>query len=208
MLKAKKSKKPLIITLSVILGIIFIFAAYLGIYYLCADALIYHYVDLSAEVKFCSTYDKDGEIWGRGIKYPFFGNPLTISEEWGPNIGLPLGAGETNIVVYDVLNGPIVSWVYYMRYRYKNNASVDYTVDMDKEHITVNFNGTLTENGKAVPIEQKFSFSIANASPENLPVWLNKEDISEGFDEYLTYLDDNEKVPEWMKNNRPENLSA
>lgn len=92
MLKAKISKKPLIIILSIILCVIFIFIAFRGIYYLFADALIYHYVNVNAEAGYSTPYEV-GTI-GRGIKYPFFGNPLTISEETGTGVGLPFGAGE------------------------------------------------------------------------------------------------------------------
>lgn len=198
MLKAKISRKPLITILSIILCVIFIFIAFRGIYYLFADALIYHYVNVNAEADYSTPYDV-GTI-GRGIKYPFFGNPLTVSEETGTGVGLPFGAGEKNIFVYHAINEPICLWIDYMRYRYRNNAAVDYTVEMDKEYITVSFSGMLTENGKAIPIEQKFAFSIADASPENLPVWLNEEEISEGFNEYLTYLDGDTEAPEWIEN--------
>lgn len=201
MLKAKKSKKPLIITLSVILGIIFIFAAYLGICCIIADSLIYHYVDINAETKYGTTYEVGGII-GKGLKYPFFGNPLTISEKSGKIITIfPFNAGEKNVPVYNAINDPIYIWIDYMKLRYKNNAAVDYTVETDNEQITVNFSGTLTEDGKTVPIEQKFAFGIENASPENLPVWLNREEVSEGFNEYLIYfLEDRTKAPEWFEN--------
>lgn len=201
MIKAKKSKKPLIIALSVILGIFVTVAAFFGIYYLSADALIYHYVNLSAEVTcYASSYDKVGETRGKEIKYPFFGNPLVITEEAGATYGFPFGAGEKNIPVYIAINDPISTWIFYLGDRYKNNAAVDYTVEMDSEYITVNFTGTLTEKDEVIPIEQKFVISIKNASLDNLPTWVNEDEISEGYRDFLFYLRNigTAEPPDWM----------
>ena len=198
MIKSKKLKKPFVIILSVVLGIILICVAAVVGCRLIADSLIYHYVDLSGEVRYGSTYDSGGTM-GEGLKYPFFGNPLTVSEETGSTYHFPLGAGEKNLYVYDAINYPIYSWMYYMRMRYKNGVAVDYTVEMGSEYITVNFFGTLTENDEVIPIEQRFVISIKNASPDNLPTWENEDEISEGFKGYLAYLDDNTKVPDWLE---------
>lgn len=198
MFKSKKLKKPLIVILSVVLGIIFICVAAVVGCRLIADSLIYHYVDLSGKVRYGSTYDSGGTM-GEGLKYPFFGNPLTVSEETGSTYHFPLGAGEKNLYVYDAINYPIYSWMNYMRTRYKNDVAVDYTVEMGSEYITVNFFGTLTENDEVIPIEQRFVISIKNASPDNLPTWENEDEISEGFKGYLAYLDDNTKVPDWLE---------
>lgn len=197
-MKSKNIRKSLIITLSIFFGIILIAAAFFGIYYLIADSLIFDYINVRAEVSFlASPYDKSGE---KEIMFPFFGNPLTISEESSTSIGFPLGAGKKNISVYDAVNEPIYTWVQYMKWRYDNNTVIDYTVEMDKEHITVNFSGTLTQDGRVTPIKQEFAFSIADASTENLPVWLNDEEISEGFKEYWIYLyEDSTKVPNWLE---------
>lgn len=200
MFNVKKAKKPLIIILSVILGLIVIFDMFLGIYYLSADALVYHYINISDLYYDGVDYNQrpeKREDYPR--QYPFFGNPFTISEESGTSIHFPLHGGEKNFFVYEAINDPMRTWIFYLGYRYKNDAAVNYTVEIDNEYITVNFSGTLTENGKTTPIEQKFVFSIANATPENLPVWLNKEEISEGFNEFLLYLEDDTKVPDWLE---------
>lgn len=200
MFNAKKAKKPLIIILYVVFGLTVMFAAFLGSYYLSADALVYHYINISDIYINGVDYNQrpeKREDYPR--QYPFFGNPLTISEESGTSIHFPLHGGEKNYSVYEAINSPIQTWIFYLQDRYKNDAFVRYTVEIDKEYIKVYFTGTVTEDGKTVPIEQNFIFDIANASPENLPVWVNREEISEGFKGYLAYLDDHTKVPDWLK---------
>lgn len=201
MIKAKKTKKPLIIALSVILGLCVILAAFIGIYRLIADSLIYSYVNVSDiyydGLKYNEMPEKR-EDYPR--QYPFFGNPLVITEEGGATYGFPFGAGEKNIPVYIAINDPISTWIFYLGDRYKNNAEVDYTVEMDSEYITVNFTGTLTENDEVIPIEQKFVISIKNASLDNLPTWVNEDEISEGYRDFLFYLRNigTAEPPDWM----------
>lgn len=200
MFNAKKAKKPLIIILYVVFGLIVMFAAFLGSYYLSADALVYHYINISDIYINGVDYNQrpeKREDYPR--QYPFFGNPLTISEESGTSIHFPLHGGEKNVSVYEAINDPIRTWILYLSDRYKNDAAVNYTVEINNEYITVNFTGTITEDDEVIPIEQKFVFSIANATPENPPVWLNKEKISDGFKGYLAYLEDNTKVPDWLE---------
>ena len=114
MFNIKKAKKPLIIILSVVLGLTVMFAAFLGSYYLSADVLVYHYINISDVYYDGVNYNQwpeKCEDYPR--QYPFFGNPLTISEESRTSVYFPLHGGEKNYFVYEAINSPIQTWILY-----------------------------------------------------------------------------------------------
>lgn len=205
MLKEKNPKKPLIIVLSVILGIALIIGVLIGGYCLIANAVIYSYVDLPDA--FINGVDypliENDEDCPR--RYPFFGNPLTISADQGASYHCLFNAGEKNLFIYGAINDPIYTWISYLSMRYKNDAKVDYTVEQDSDYITVNFTGTLEENGEIIPIEQKFVFDIRRVSAINAPYWANSDEISEGYRDFLFYCrnqdyPDRIETPDWILN--------
>lgn len=200
--KVKKPKKALIIALSVLLGLFVILAAYIGIGRLIADTLIYSYVNVSDIYYDGREYNEKPERredYPR--QYPFFGNPLIIHGDGGASFGTWFGAGEKYIYVYAAVNDPIYTWIQYLSWRYKNNAVVDYySVDMDSEYITVNFTGSIRDNDEVIPIGQRFVINIKNASLDNLPTWVNEDEISEGYREFLFYLRNigTAEPPDWL----------
>ena len=104
--------------------------------------------------------------------------------------------GEKNIWVYMAVNDPIFSWIYYLGDRYDGRFTVDYTMEQDSKSISVRLTGTAyDDDGSAVPLDQGFLFNIENASPENLPTWLNEDDLTDECKEYLDFWRNYETVP-------------
>ena len=198
----RKPPKPLVITLIVLLSIVALAAAAYGGIYLYSEQVIFEHRDCStayAPVKY--EYSE-----GYSINYPFFANPLALSGCDGTSYALIFGSGgEKNIPVYNAVNDPIYTWVNYLSSRYKRHVNLDYTMEQDSKAILVSLSGNVTDDeGKIIPLEQKFVFNIENASPENLPQWINKDEASADYKEYLDYLQsyprdpENTKIPDWL----------
>lgn len=187
----KKSIKPALIILSVILALILITAVIVGIIYINADAVRFDHVD-------CDRVDilrlKDEST----INYPFFGNSLIINEKekgvYSPFLG---SAGLKNLEVYGAVNMPIRAYVEYLVIRKcSGGINLGYTVEQDSSTLTVNLNGIGTDDsGKNISIDENMVFNIENASPEKLPVWVNENEANEEFKEYWNYLNNTSTVP-------------
>lgn len=191
----KKSIKIPLIFLSVILALILIAAAFIGIIYINADAVRFDYVDCNYVVGLALKDDST-------INYPFFGNSLIINEEEGRVYSPFLGtAGQKNLDVYGAVNTPLCAYVEYLaRREYSGGIYLDYTVAQDSGTLTVNLNGIGTDDsGKDISINENLVFNIENASPENLPVWVNENETDEEFKEYWNYLNNTSTVsmPNW-----------
>lgn len=196
----RKPPKPLVITLIVLLSIVVLAAAAYGGIYLYSEQVIFDHRDIS------EPYGPIEESEGYSLNYPFFGNPLTLSGSSAASYALIFGSGgKKNIPVYNAVNDPIYTWVSYLSRRYKRHVNLDYTMEQDSKTISVSLSGNFKDDeGKIIPLEQKFVFNIEDASPENLPQWTNKDEASADYKEYLDYLQnypkdpENTKIPDWL----------
>ena len=185
-----KKTKNLLIILSVILALILIAAITIGVIYINAAAVRFDHVDCDNII---GLELKDGST----VNYPFFGNSLMISEGGG-SYG---GVGLENIDVYGAVNMPVCAYVEYLARRvFIGGINLDYTVEQSGGILTVNLNAIGTDDsGKDISINKKLIFNIENASPENLPVWVNENDSDEEFKEYWNYLNNTSttQMPDW-----------
>lgn len=185
-------QKNVNIVLSILLGLFLLIAATIGVTYLYAEAVIFDHVD-------------SHNFFGSNVNYPWFGNPTMITEGNGGIYGSFLGGGDKNIRVYMAVNGPINDWIYYLRERYDDPVTLNYTLEQDSKSISVYFTGTAYDNdGSAVPLDQSFLFDIENAAPDNLPRWLNEDDMTDEYKEFIHYALNWETVPmpAWMEEKR------
>ena len=203
---AKKIKIPLII-LSIILVLIIAITIASAIFYFNVDALRFDHVDTAGKCAANSYNLSEEEMKAQGyyIKTPFFGNSVMIGETGGYNLYF-MEPGVKNIPVYDAVNSPIDAWSSYIVSRYNNQIKVDYDLIQDDKSITVTMNGFAVEDGKNIPINEKFVFNIENASPENLPQWVNENEIDADYKEFMDYLHnpDNAAMPDWISERRNE----
>ena len=191
----KKAAKIRLIILSSVLGLILLLFAALGLLYLYSDSVVFGHRDTS----FVTAHvDIDISAADYHVNYPWFGNPMMMSGSdsyimYAPFLG---SGGEKNIWVYMAVNDPIFSWIYYLGDRYDGRFTVDYTMEQDSKSISVRLTGTAyDDDGSAVPLDQGFLFNIENASPENLPTWLNEDDLTDECKEYLDFWCNYETVP-------------
>ena len=181
----KKAVKIPFIIISVLLALILLIAIGGGALYLYSDAVIFDHTDAHG---FFESKDK--------VNYPWFGNPTMLSEGNGGVYKSFLGGGDKNIGVYMAVNDPISDWVLYLSQRYGNSVTLNYTLEQDSKSISVRFAGTAyDDNGSAVPLDQSFLFDIENAAPDNLPKWLNEDDMTNEYMEYLNFVYNQETVP-------------
>lgn len=178
----KKAAKIRLIILSVLLALFLIAAAAAGALYLYAEEVIFDHVDAHG-------------FFDDNVNYPWFGNPMMISEGGGGSYGSFLGGGDKNIWVYMAVNTPITDWVLYLRQRYDNPVTLNYTLEQDSKSISVYFTGTAYDDGSAVPLDQSFLFDIENTGPDNLPKWLNEDAMTDEYMEYLNFVNNQETVP-------------
>lgn len=198
----KALKKPIKVSLIVLLIIITVATVglgILGICYLNADALKFEHVDSSWLI---GLPIKEGS----SINYPHFGNLMTLgldsNGKFAGTVAPFMGTGgRKNLVVYDAVNTVVFANVDYLaRRECSEGINLDYTVKQDNKTITVNLNGTGTDSsGKNVSIDKALVFNIENASAENLPIWVNENEACEEFKEYWNYLNNTGTVdmPEW-----------
>ena len=183
-------QKNVNIVLSILLALFLLIVAAAGALYLYAESVIFDHVD-------------SHNFFSSKVNYPWFGNPVMISEgNGGIYSGSIFGGGEKNIRVYNAVNDPIFDWIYYLRERYDGSVTLDYTLEQDSKSISVYFTGTAYDNdGSAVPLDQSFLFDIENAAPDNLPRWLNEDDMTDEYKEFIHYVLNWETVPmpAWME---------
>ena len=196
----KKAAKIRLIILSSVFGLILLLFAVLGLLYLYADSVVFAHIDIT-DVAIREGIDIDFDDYP--IKYPWFGNPIMLDEGAGGSFGIFFGGGGyKNIDVYMVVNDPIDLWLRYLSDRYDRRFTLDYILEQDSKTISVHLTGTAyDDDGSTVPLDQSFLFDIEYASPENLPTWLNEEDMDEGCNEYWNFLINYETVsmPEWLE---------
>ena len=197
----KKAAKIRLIILSSILGLILLLFATLGLFYLYADSVVFDHIDTSiVPVREGVDAPSNDEY---PVNYPWFGNPLMLLWESGRGFGLFFGhGGEKNLSVYMAVNDPIVMWIDYLSERYDRQFIVDYTLEQDSKSISVYFKGTAEDSdGSSIPLDQTFLLDIENASPDNLPTWLNEDELDEECREYWNFLLNYETVPmpEWLE---------
>lgn len=164
-----------------------------GILYIQVDAIRFDYTS--------RTMGGDG-TGNQTIVTPFFGNSLMIGEGGGYAV-YRLEPGVENVPIYEAINGYMSNWSLYITAKYQK-VDIDYTVDRDGDIITVNLNGSGSNDGEqAVTIKEKFVFDVSNASPENLPRLTNKEEITKEFVELDAYFRNPNEVecPEWACTN-------
>ena len=195
-----KAAKIRLIVLCSILGLILLFFAFLGGLYIYSNAVVFSHVDNTASAP------SDPDIYDDRypVRYPWFGNPLMIYEGGGGIYGIVFNdGGEKNIPVYNAVNDPMVLWVdFYLNYKYDRRFTLDYTVEQNSRTISVHLAGTAYEtNGAAVPLDQSFIFDIENASPDNLPKWLNEDDMTDEYKEFVNFMFNHETVPmpDWLE---------
>ena len=188
----KKAVKIPLIIISVLLTLLLFAVAVVGAIYLYAEAVIFDHVDAHG-------------FFDSKVNYPWFGNPTMISEGSGGFYGSFLDGGDKNICVYMAVNTPINDWIIYLRQRYDDPVTLNYTLEQDSKSISVYFTGTAYDNdGSAVPLDQNFLFDIENAAPDNLPRWLNEDDMTDEYKEFIHYALNWETVPmpAWMEEKR------
>lgn len=190
-------KKTLKISLVILAALAVAAVLSLGIFYLYAEAVIFDHRDCSVTM---SSVDP-AEAEGYSINYPFFTNPVGIDNAAGRIyfLGFIVGNDNKNLNVYEAVNAPIYLWVDYLYGKYGGHINLDYTLEQDKKNISVNMSGNLNDGKNDVPIEQKFVFDIENAAPDNLPRWINENEISEGYREYLNFVTNpgDTVAPDW-----------
>lgn len=190
----KKAAKIRLIILCSILGLILLFFAALGVMYLYADSVVFGHIDTST-VSVFSGIDTPAEDYP--VNYPWFGNPLMLIGRTGRGFAIIFDrGGEKNIYVYMAVNDPIDTWIDYLSHRYARRFTLDYTMEQNSKSISVHLTGTgYEDDGSTVPIDQSFLFDIENAAPDNLPTWLNEDDLTDEYKEYLNFLRNYETVP-------------
>lgn len=198
----KKAAKIRLIILCSILGLILLFFASLGVLYIYADSVVFGHKDISS-VPVLEGVKTPAEDYP--VNYPWFGNPLMMlsGSDGGRIYNLVFErGGDKNIGVYTAVNDPIDMWIDYLSDRYERRFTLDYTMEQDSKSIAVHLTGTAyEEDGTAVPLDQSFLFDIENASPDNLPKWLNEDDLTDEYKEYLNFIFNYETVPmpAWME---------
>ena len=190
----KKTAKIRLTILCSILGLILLLFALLGALYLYADSVVFGHID-SSNVIVSEGLDVPYNEYP--VRYPWFGNPLTINEGAAGIVSPFAGGGVKNLSVYNAINDPIFLWInFYLSDRYDRRFTLDYTMEQDSKTISVRLVGTAYESdGSAVPLDQSFIFDIENASPDNLPAWLNEDDMSDEYKEYIYFLFNYETAP-------------
>ena len=196
----KKAAKIRLIILCSILGLILLLFAFLGGLYIYSEQVIFDHID-NTHVPYPSGLDISEDDYP--VKYPWFGNPLMIYEGGGGiYVTIFEHGGEKNISVYNAVNDPLVLWVdFYLSNRYDRRFTLDYTLEQDNRTISVHLFGTAyDDDGSAVPLDQSFLFDIEDASPDKLPTWLNEDDMSDEYKEFVNYLFNHETapVPDWV----------
>ena len=197
----KKAAKIRLIILSSLFGLLLLLFAVLGLLYLYADSVVFGHIDTS----FVTAHiDIDISAADYPVNYPWFGNPMMMSSIASyRTYSAFLGSGGTkNIWVYMAVNDPIISWIDYLSDRYDGRFTVDYTMEQDSKSISVHLAGTAYDDeDDAVPLDQSFLFNIENASHENLPTWLNEDDLTDECKEYLNFWRNYETVPvpDWLE---------
>ncbi|MCM1298701.1 MAG: hypothetical protein NC203_07155 [Firmicutes bacterium] len=199
----RKLPKPLVITLIVILPLVLLTVLIFGSIYLYSEAVIFDHRDCNTVRSFVPYRE------GYSVKYPRFGNPMMIGIDVDENgttgriYSLTLGkGGMKNVPVYDALNGPLCLWVDYIAAKYENRVDIDYTLEQDSRTVTVNLTVSAEDgDGNTVPVRQEFVFDIENASPNNLPEWVNQGSVTDEFREYLDYCNDpyENPMPDWYQ---------
>lgn len=187
-------QKNVNIVLSILLGLFLLIAITFGALYLYSDMVIFDHRDIT-DIPFYESIDAQYESYS--VNYPWFGNPMMLSGGGGRTFAITLGSGGAkNVWVYTAVNEPIDMWIDYLCMRYGGRVSLDYTMEQDSRTISVHLSGTAEDDdGSIVPHEQSFLFDIENASPDNLPKWLNEDDLTDEYKEYLNFLLNHETVP-------------
>lgn len=176
----------------------------LAIIYFWGNAIIFDYVENENYI----VRDFDPRDEGYVCKYPFFANPLMMAEPTvnANAIGMtsmvlsfPTGVKDEKLYVYSAVNGPIDAWIHAVIVKYHSRVNIDYTVENDGKTLTVTFSGTVEQDGEKVPIEEKLIFDIENADADNLPKWVNEDEVCDEVKEWYKYLDDptEENRPSW-----------
>lgn len=196
----KKAAKVRLVILCSILGLILLFFASLGVLYLYSNLVVFGHIDETHASYFSGLEISEDDY---PVRYPWFGNPLMIYEGGGGIYGTIFNnGGLKNIPVYNAVNDPMDLWInWYLSERYDRRFTLDYTLEQDSKTISVHIFGTAyEEDGTAVPLDQSFIFDIENASPDNLPTWLNEDDMSGEYKEFVNYLFNHETVPmpDWI----------
>ena len=187
----KKAIKIPLIILSVLLSLVLLFVIGYGIFYMQVDAIRFDYTN--------TMMGGDG-TGNQTVVTPFFGNSLMLNEGGFYKV-YRLEPGIKNLPIYDAINGYMSNWSLYITTKYQK-VDIDYTVDRDGDIITINLNGSGSNDGEqAATIEEKFVFDVSDASPENLPKLTNEDEINKEFVELDAYFRNPREVP------RPEGLS-
>lgn len=194
----KKTKKVFAVITSVILTLFLATAIALFVHYFYAETVIFAHRDCSTVISNVEPAKENIECYQ--LKYPFFGNPIALKGSTGRTYSLTFfSGGEKNVDIYEAVNSPIFFWVDYLYSRYRGCVNLDYTLEQDDKSIYVSMSGNINDGKKNVTVEQKFVFNIENAAPDNLPVWVNEEEISEEYREYLVFVNNpcDDTMPEW-----------
>lgn len=196
----KKAAKIRLIILCSILILILLFFASLGAMYIYSDSVVFGHRDVS-DVPIVSGIDTPVDDYP--VNFPWFGNPLMLIGRTGTGFNIVFeNGGSKNINVYMAVNDPIYMWINYLSHRYDRRFTLDYTMEQNNRSISVHLTGTAYEDdGTAVPLDQSFLFDIEKASPDNLPTWLNDDDLTDEYKEYLNYVFNYETVPKpaWLE---------
>ena len=196
----KKAAKIRLIILCSILGLILLFFAFLGGIYIYSEQVIFDHVD---NPNFLGSYNPDIDLEDYPAKLPWFGNPLMIYEGGGGIYAIIFdNGGEKNIPVYMAVNDPMILWGYYLGERYDRRFTLDYTLEQDSKSIVIYFTGTAYEkDGSAATLDRSFIFDIEGASPDNLPTWVNENDMPDEYKEFVNYVHNHETVPipDWLE---------
>lgn len=176
------------------------------------NMVIFDYMDNEQCISTIISRDFDPKAEGYLMKYPFFANPLILSGVSPGSVGyggllavynIPTGVDDEKINIYEAVNSPIRVWVFAISAKYHDRLNVDYTVEKNGKTLTVIFSGTADWEGEKIPIEQKFVFDIENADVDNLPKWINEDEICDEVKEWKEYWSNPNEVPmpswaEWL----------
>lgn len=104
--------------------------------------------------------------------YSYYSDPEELKKrsEFDPNPAF--------IDCYDEIDCACLDYAEQIAYRYRDNADLDFTVDITNDRMTIEFFGTgYPENGEPEKLERTYIFDISGVGEKKLPRLINRADF-------------------------------